>query len=328
MKSLRYTGREAVLDGVCRCGLIRMQTNKLLAFKSRLEMDWKEYEKEIFEHFKGQYPTAEITLDARKTGLYSKAERQIDILIEQYVAGNRITIAIDGKYLNRRVDVKAVESYIGMLEDIGAHKGLLVSKEGFTEAAYNRAHFGPTEIELDILNFDDLKLFQAYGAIPYVGDCGALVPAPFGWVVDVQTTPAWLATLYQQGRTLDEAMNESEFMYVHFWDRRKDGHSLEDLLNVQKDNFLRVDEKCVIDFLPTIKRKDAETKLRVAHVNQYSALEYTGFVEFEDFIFFCVLFSPENRSRSNIRKLENIMEAVKPIKIKHQKANQSRKADA
>ncbi|ADP99920.1 restriction endonuclease [Marinobacter adhaerens] len=285
-------------------------------------MDWKEYEKEIFDHFKGQYPTAEISLDARKTGLYSKAERQIDILIEQYVAGNRITIAIDGKYLNKKVDVKAVESYIGMLEDIGAHKGLLVSKEGFSEAAYNRAHFGPTEIELDILNLEELRHFQSYGAIPYAGDCGALIPAPFGWVVDIQTTPAWLATVYQQGRTLDDAMKDGEFMYVQFWNRRQGGHELGDLLNLQKENLLKVDPECVIEFLPTIKRKDAETKLRVAHVSQYPSPEYTGFVQFTDFIFFCVLFSPENRSKSNIRKLENIMEAVRPIKIEQHKANQ------
>ena len=169
-------------------------------------MDWKKYEKEIFEHFNGQYPNAEITLDAKKDGMFSKTKRQIDILIEQYVAGNRIVIAVDGKYFNKKVDVKAVESYISMLEDIGAHKGLLISKEGFTEAAYNRAHFGATEIELEILNFKDLHLFQSHGAIPYAGINGALVPSPFGWVLDGQTTPAWLATLYLQGRTLNEAM--------------------------------------------------------------------------------------------------------------------------
>jgi hypothetical protein len=35
------------------------------------------------------------------------------------------------------------------------------------------------------------------------------------------------------------------------------------------------------------------------------------------------MFSPVNRSNSNIRKLENIMEAVLPIKIEHQKANRA-----
>jgi hypothetical protein len=284
-------------------------------------MDWKEYEKEIFEHFKGQYPDAEITLDAKKDGLFSKTKRQIDILIEQYVAGNRIVIAIDGKYFNKKVDVKAVESYISMLEDIGVHKGLLISKEGFSEAAYNRAHFGSTEIELEILNFKDLHLFQSHGVIPYAGNNGALVPSPFGWVVDGQTTHAWLATLYLQGRTLNEAILDNEFMYIQLWDRRKDGDSLEDLLNFQELMFKEADPECSIEFLPTIKRKNEKTKLRVSNSKNYPTLEYTGFVEFEDFIFFSVMFSPVNRSKSNIRKLENIMEAVLPIKIEHQNAN-------
>ncbi len=280
-------------------------------------MEWKEYEQEIFKHFKGQYPEAEITLDAKKVGLYSKVNRQIDVLVEQYIAGNRITIAIDGKYFNKKVDVKAVESYIGMLEDIGAQKGLLISKEGFSEAAYNRAHFGPTEIELDILNFEELKSFQSHGAIPYSGNNGAIMPAPFGWVVDGNKTPAWLATLYQQGATLEQAMKANEFMYVQFWNRHKDGHSLSDLLKLQEDKFKEIDPKYTIDFLPTIKRKDADVKLRVTNIKNYPVPEYTGFVEFEDFIFFCVMFSPLNRSKSNIRKLENIMEAVLPIKMNH-----------
>ena len=123
-------------------------------------MDWKQYETEIYSHFRQQYTDAEITLDANKIGLYFKVSRQIDILIEQYVAGNRFTLVIDGKYFNKKVDVKAVESFIGMLEDLGAHKGLLISNQGFSEAAYNRAHFGPSEVELDILNFDDLHKFK------------------------------------------------------------------------------------------------------------------------------------------------------------------------
>lgn len=291
-------------------------------------MNWKEYEKEIYDYFKEQYPDTEITFDAKKEGVFSKVERQIDILIEQYVAGNRIVIAIDGKYFNKKVDVKAVEGYISMLEDIGAHKGLLISKEGYTEAAYNRAHFGSTEIELEVLNFKDLYAFQSHGAIPYAGNNGALIPSPFGWVVDGQTTPVWLATLYQQGRTLDEAMKDREFMYVQFWDRRKDGDSLEDLLKFQEERFREVDPECKIELLPTVSRKDVQTKLRVARIKNYPTPEYTGFVEFDEFIFFCVMFSPKNRSKSNIRKLENIMKAVLPIKITHENANESKHSDA
>ncbi|MDE1240526.1 restriction endonuclease [Vibrio aestuarianus] len=283
-------------------------------------MNWKQYEGEIFEYFKEQYPDAEVSLDAKVSGLYSNVDRQIDILIEQYIAGNRMVIAVDGKYFNKKVDVKCVESYIGMLEDIGAHKGLLISKEGFTEAAYNRAHFGPTEIELDILNFDDLSCFQSHGAIPYAGDNGVLLPSPFGWIVDGQTTPAWLATIYQQGLDLERAMDCCEFMYVKIWDRKKNGESLSDLLSFQEGMLKEQDETCIIEYKPTIRRKGEQVKLRIAQLKNYPSKEYTGFVEFEDFIFFCVMFSPCNRAKRNLRKLENILSSVVPIKIKYAKS--------
>jgi hypothetical protein len=282
-------------------------------------MDWREYEREIYERFHFQYPDAEITLDAKRMGLYSKVDRQLDILIEQYVAGNRISIVIDGKYFNKKVDVKAVESCIGMLEDVGAHKGLLISKEGFTEAAYNRAHYGPSEIELDVLNYKDIQVFQGYLAIPYAGENGVVLQAPFGWVIDAQKTPIAVATIYQQGFSLEQAMQNKEFMYVNFWDRKKDGHSLEDLFRIQAESFKEGDPNTVIEYARTFKRKDARTALRVAKVNNYPTIEYTGFVEFSDFIFFCVMFSPENRSRTNIRKLENMLETVLPIKVNQQK---------
>jgi len=278
-------------------------------------MHWKQYEKEICECLKFQYPEAEITLDARRIGRYSKTERQIDILIEQYVAGNKINTVVDGKYWHKKLDVKAVDDFIGMLEDIDAQKGLIISLKGYSEAAYNRAHFGSSDIELDILNFEELKRFQAYGAIPYAGDNGALLPAPFGWIIDGQNNPLGLATIYLQGKTLKEAMTDHEFMYVQFWDRNKEGHNLEDLLTLQEKNFAHLDPDCFIEYLDPIPRKDAKTALRVAKLKGYPTAEYTGFIEFNDFIFFCVLFTPKNRTKVNVRKLENILKATFPIHV-------------
>lgn len=280
-------------------------------------MNWKEYEAEIFDYFQQLYPDAEINLDAKKIGLFSKVSRQIDVLIEQYIAGNRFTLVIDGKYYNKKVDVKAVESFIGMLEDIGAHKGLLISNQGFSEAAYNRAHFGPSEVELDILNFKDLHLFQAHGAMPYAGENIAIVSAPFGWVIDAHTRPAWLATLYQRGLTIDKAMDENEFMYVQFWDRKPNNDTLDDLLELQLARFKEKDPEVKVEYLPTITRKNTQTRLRKATVKSYPSSEFTGFIEFPNFIFFCVMFTPENRERQNIRKLENILKLVKAGVVKH-----------
>lgn len=273
-------------------------------------MDWKKYEDEIYQYFKDLYPEAEISYDVKQVGLYSKVKRQIDVLIEQYVAGNRFSIVVDGKYFNKKIDVKGVESFIGMLEDLGATKGILISKEGFSEGAYNRAHFGPSEIELEILNFKDLTDFQSNLAIPYAGKHGVHLSAPFGWIIDGVKTPMGCATLYQQGFTLEQAMQEMEFIYVEFWDRKKDGDTLKDLLALQEKNILKIDKSAKITFLKTIKRQDASTALRVAKVKNYPTNEYAGFVEFKDFIFYCIMFTPENRKRKNIRKLENILSTV------------------
>ena len=290
-------------------------------------MDWKSYEKEIFEIFKSEHPEAEVTINARRPGRYSKTERQCDVLIEDYVAGNRITIVVDGKFFNSKVDVKEVDSFIGMLDDIGAHKGLLITQVGYTDAALNRAYYGPSDIELDILNFEQLKHYQGFTAIPYAGKNGVLLPAPFGWVIDARRTDSWLAILYQRGLTLKDAFESGEFMYINFWDREKTGDSLGDLLKLQEANILAYDLSGKIEYLPTVRRTNIATVLRAAHLSQYKGIEYTGFAEFDNFIFFCVLHTPENVRKKNIRKLENIMSRIKRIHIQHE-ANKGIQMDA
>ena len=44
--------------------------------------DWKEYEREIADYFRSEYPDALITPNAKIIGKFSKVERQIDLLIE------------------------------------------------------------------------------------------------------------------------------------------------------------------------------------------------------------------------------------------------------
>jgi hypothetical protein len=279
-------------------------------------MDWKQYEQEIFEIFRGEYPNSEISLNVFRPGRYSKTDRQCDVLIEDYVAGNRMTIVVDGKYFHSKVDVKDVDSFVGMLEDIGAHKGLLITKVGFTPAALNRAYYGPSDIELDILNFEELQQFQGHGAIPFAGKHGVLLSAPFGWVIDARRTGVWLAVMYQRGVSLEDAIKNKEFMYINFWDKTKSKESLQELLEKQKATLLSDNKSTTITLLPTIRRDDATTVLREVSVPGSAQIEYTGFVEFDEFIFFCVLHTPENVRKRNIRKLENVMSRILKMEIR------------
>lgn len=59
-----------------------------------------------------------------------------------------------------------------------------IALEGYTPAAINRAHYDDLDVILDVLNLDALKMFQGRTAIPYAGEHGVSIMAPFGWVVD------------------------------------------------------------------------------------------------------------------------------------------------
>lgn len=280
-------------------------------------MNWKDYEIKIASYFKEQFPNAEITHNASVDGRYSKAKRQIDILIEDYVAGNRIRIVIDGKFFSEKVDVKDVEMFIGMLNDCEANKGLLITQHGFSQAAINRAFFDPIDIELDILNFKDLYDFQGAGGIVHGKSYGALIKPPFGWVLDSTTREGMLGTFYQRGLDFNEAVASKEFIYVNLIEKNNEIKTLENLLLIQEKSIMQDSHDARICFTPTIKRSDANTRLRIVEVQSYPTREYTGFVEFDGFIIFCVLFTPLELSKKNIRKLESIMQQILLLNISY-----------
>lgn len=279
-------------------------------------MDWKQYEKEVLELFRSFYPNATITADVSRTGQFSKVKRQLDILVEAQLAGRPVLTVIDAKYLSRKVDVKAVDSFISMLNDVGAQRGILISQKGYSEAAYNRAHFGPEDVELDILNFSELREFQAGLAIPYAGNNAALLLPPFGWIVDGARREESPAFFYRRGRDLHQAVLDREFAYLNFWNRKKDGHCLTDLIDLQEKNLRARVPDCSIRYLDSVIRPPYRTATRLMRSTNYLAPECTGFVEFEDFIAFIVMFTPENRLSTNLRKLEQIMEKIMPLRIK------------
>lgn len=278
-------------------------------------MNWKDYEKEIYSYFREQFPNAEISHNVKVKGRYSKVDRQIDILIEDYIAGNRIRIVIDGKYFSEKIDVKDVEMFIGMLNDCEANKGLLITQKGYSEAAIYRAYHDPIDIELDIYNFKDLFEFQGFTAIPFSDGHGVIMNAPFGWIVDKTSRQNTLATLYQRGLTLELAQKSNEWMYINIKSKSKEIQNLKHLIDFQNLDVIKHFPNAKIKSLPTIKRDDAYIELRSIEIDSYPTIEYTGFVEFEDFIFFCTMFTPEVVKRRNIRKLESVMQQILNVQV-------------
>lgn len=278
-------------------------------------MNWKKYELEILTYFQETYPETTITFDKKIVGKFSKVKRQIDIFIEGEIAGYDIKIAVDCKYFSENIDVREVGTFCSLVEDVDAHQGVLITKKGYTQGAINFAFNGNQKVELDILNFDKIKDFQGFTAIPYVSNFSVILPAPFGWVLDLKDSINNFATLFQRGLTLKEAQKKNEWMYVQFWKKEKPDFSIENLIEFQNE-YIQENSKAEFEYKTGPKRKDNyKTLIRIADVKSYPSLEVTGFVEFEEAIFYLVLFTPKELLNKNLRKLQYLLSTAIPAKI-------------
>lgn len=84
-------------------------------------------------------PKAEVLHNVKLVGRRTGAKRQIDVLVCERIGQYEINIVIDCKDYKNPVDVKGVEEFAGLLDDVGAQKGVLVCPTGFSDNAKIRA---------------------------------------------------------------------------------------------------------------------------------------------------------------------------------------------
>lgn len=282
-------------------------------------MNWEEYEQRIFEELRRRYPNTCPQWNVKVVGSTTKSPRQIDILIETQVLDSSIRIVVDAKDRKTPIDVNEVESFIAMMNDVKAHRGILVAANGYTKTAIARAHNEPNQdIELDVFTLAELESFQGETAIPFRGSSGVIIEAPFGWVVDALSRPTFPACLYQRGYNLDSAGDAKEWMYVNFWRKESHSQTLEEVLSLQTKGILSVKPDSKITLMKGVERDDAKSVIRWADIPGYPTPEITGLIEFKEFIFFAVLFTPIETSKRNLRKLRELLRTAIPIEVDNQ----------
>jgi Restriction endonuclease len=102
---------------------------------------WRVYERVVaaFEVDDAEMGTS-VTPNASLIGGISGVRRQIDVLVDaRFENDGKRRIIFDAKKRSRKVDVKDVESFEGMMRDVGASRGVLVCTKGYTEGARRRA---------------------------------------------------------------------------------------------------------------------------------------------------------------------------------------------
>jgi hypothetical protein len=81
-----------------------------------------------------------VTPNASLIGSISHVSRQIDILVDaRFEEGFDRRIIFDAKHRKRKVDVKDIESFEGMMRDVNASRGVLICSSGWSQAAASRA---------------------------------------------------------------------------------------------------------------------------------------------------------------------------------------------
>jgi|GEM_PF-2977082 len=116
------------------------------------------YEQALFERLLYEFPPPEfvVTRNDQEPGRYSRSRpRQLDVSVRRAVGGRprQLYLVAEAKRHSRRIHVGQVEAFIGMLDDVACRLGILVSPQGPTQGATNRAT--AADVRLDLMSFEE-----------------------------------------------------------------------------------------------------------------------------------------------------------------------------
>jgi hypothetical protein len=113
-----------------------------------VEISWQEYEWSVLLKSRADFGPGfrvcgtESGLRHEVVGRYSQVPRQLDVAV--YVGSDQTPrFVVDAKRkLKGKADVKVVDAFVGMLDDLGVEGGALVCPHGWTRGAERRARAG------------------------------------------------------------------------------------------------------------------------------------------------------------------------------------------
>ena len=111
----------------------------------------KFYEGTIFKIYKELEPHADVRINDMLEGRDTGIKRQIDVSVRAKIADHDILIIIQAKDHNKAADVKIVGEFSSVIKDVGAQKGIIICKSGFTKSAITHAK----NLKIDLLSVSD-----------------------------------------------------------------------------------------------------------------------------------------------------------------------------
>ena len=117
------------------------QDNLSKIIRQKSKINWRDYERAMFNELYYRYQSSEyIVLPDYKEveGLITGDKRQIDVVVFDRQNLSRPFIMVESKFYARKLNVKDVEAFIGMQQDIGSENAFMVAPLGFSKMAQRR----------------------------------------------------------------------------------------------------------------------------------------------------------------------------------------------
>jgi len=133
--------------------------------------NWRIYER-LVSAFQAENSGVElsVTPNARIKGLVSLRSRQVDVLIDARWGDDfSRRVIVDAKFHGRKLNIKDVESFEGMMKDCSAAHGILVCPKGWSQSAKRRAQ---DAITIKLLTLEDLEEKTSWASFgECIGEC-------------------------------------------------------------------------------------------------------------------------------------------------------------
>lgn len=270
------------------------------------KVEWQKYEEFVYQECIRIFDTSHVSYNVKIKGKYSLRKRQIDILVsETKIDGSIFTIAIDTKHYKNKIDVKCVESFIGMLRDLDVNIGIIISDIGFTKGAINRAINSSDNIQVDIMSMLEFSQFHGAGGIVYSNNMGAIIKSPFGWILDAEQYGFAPAVLYRRGINFQEALYDLNFIYVNFFCHNKQYTTKEDVCKFHNSDI----NKCY-SYPKIITSEDDGILTREFFNPIRDCFDITAYKECDNFTVFITLLTKEDFKSINIQKLKYVASSL------------------
>lgn len=113
------------------------------------------------------HDAARVERNVHVLGTKSGVKRQIDVMVSGRIFGaSEATMVVDCKRYKAPLDVNDVGTFIGLVDDVGADIGLLVTTTGASEAA--REYVSSSRgIRLDIVSVEELAKWSPKGTVNF-----------------------------------------------------------------------------------------------------------------------------------------------------------------